>query len=111
MNRKYKFLLFAFLVLIYSCTQKSKTNELTKYSGNPVVQGWYADPEGIIFGNEYWIYPTFSDDYGEPDVSTEFTSKQIKLQKNTINPQYLKQTFINAFSSKDLVNWTKIKLV
>ncbi len=76
-------------------------------SGNPVFEGWYADPEGIIFGDEYWIYPTWSDDYGEPDRSTTFTERQRAMQKNTINPQYLKQTFFNAFSSKDLVTWTK----
>jgi len=76
-------------------------------SGNPVFEGWYADPEAIIFNNEYWIYPTYSDDYLVPDRSTEFTKQQRAKQKNTINPQYLKQTFFNAFSSRDLVTWTK----
>jgi hypothetical protein len=32
-------------------------------SGNPVIEGWYAHPEAIVYGNEYWIYPTYSDDY------------------------------------------------
>ncbi len=77
------------------------------FSGNPVFEGWYADPEGIIFDDEYWIYPTYSDDYGTPDRSLEFTPRQRAVQKNTINPQYLKQTLFNAFSSKDLVTWTK----
>ncbi|TWU27580.1 family 43 glycosylhydrolase [Bythopirellula polymerisocia] len=76
-------------------------------SGNPVFEGWYADPEGAVFGDEYWIYRTYSDDYGEPDRSAEFSEKQLALQQNTINPKYLKQTFSNAFSSQDLVNWTK----
>ncbi len=49
---------------------------------NPVIKGWYADPEGIIYNNEYWIFPTYSAPYEE-------------------------QIFFNAFSSKDLVNWTK----
>lgn len=53
-----------------------------KTSGNPVFPGWYADPEAVIFGKEYWIYPTFSAKYG-------------------------KQVFFDAFSSKDLVTWTK----
>lgn len=53
-----------------------------KQSGNPIVDGWYADPEAVIFGKEYWIYPTFS-------------------------ARYEKQVFFDAFSSKDLVNWTK----
>lgn len=52
------------------------------HSGNPVVNGWYADPEAAIFGNEYWIYPTYSARYGE-------------------------QVFFDAFSSPDLVHWTK----
>lgn len=51
-------------------------------SGNPIAQGWYADPESRIFGKTYWIYPTYSAPYG-------------------------KQTYFDAFSSKDLVNWTK----
>jgi beta-xylosidase len=51
-------------------------------AANPVFPGWYADPEGVIFGDEYWIYPTYSARYEE-------------------------QTFFDAFSSKDLVNWTK----
>ena len=34
-----------------------------KSSGNPVFEGWYADPEGIIFGDRYWIYPTYSAPY------------------------------------------------
>lgn len=52
------------------------------YSGNPVFPGWYADPEGIIFQNEYWIYPTYS-------------------------APYEKQVFFDAFSSPDLIRWTK----
>ncbi len=51
-------------------------------SGNPVFPGWYADPEGIIFEKEYWIYPTFSAPYNQ-------------------------QVFLDAFSSPDLVHWTK----
>jgi len=27
-------------------------------TGNPVFEGWYADPEDIIFGDQYWIFPT-----------------------------------------------------
>lgn len=53
-----------------------------KTSGNPIAQGWYADPEATIFGKEYWVYPTFSD-------------------------KYEKQVHFDAFSSPDLVNWTK----
>lgn len=49
---------------------------------NPVFPGWYADPEGIVFDDKYWIYPTYSAPYDE-------------------------QVFFDAFSSRDLVNWEK----
>ncbi len=51
-------------------------------SGNPILAGWYADPEAHVFEREYWIYPTYSAPYGA-------------------------QTFLDAFSSSDLVTWTK----
>jgi beta-xylosidase len=63
----------------------SVTNAQTKKdvkSGNPVFPGWYADPEGIIFNKSYWIYPTYS-------------------------AKYEQQVFFNAFSSPDLIHWTK----
>ena len=50
--------------------------------GNPVLDGWYADPEAVILGNRYWIFPTYSAPYDE-------------------------QTFIDAFSSSDLATWTR----
>lgn len=53
-----------------------------KTSGNPLFPGWYADPEGVIFGHTYWIYPTYSDVFD-------------------------RQVFFDAFSSSDLVHWTK----
>lgn len=52
------------------------------HAGNPVIPGWYADPEAAIFGKQYWIYPTWSDTYD-------------------------RQLFIDAFSSQDLVRWTR----
>jgi beta-xylosidase len=51
-------------------------------SGNPVLPGWYADPEAHVFENAYWIYPTYSAPYDE-------------------------QTFMDVFSSTDLVTWEK----
>ena len=59
-----------------------KKQENRKFSGNPLFPGWYADPEAIIFGKQYWIYPTYS-------------------------APYEKQVFFDAFSSKDLKTWTK----
>lgn len=49
---------------------------------NPVFPGWYADPEGIVYNNEYWIFPTYS-------------------------ARYEDQIFFDAFSSKDFVTWKK----
>jgi beta-xylosidase len=51
-------------------------------SGNPIFPGWYADPEARIFAGQYWIYPTYSAPYNQ-------------------------QTFMDAFSSPDLITWTK----
>jgi beta-xylosidase len=51
-------------------------------SGNPILPGWYADPEAHIFEGQYWIYPTYSAPYDQ-------------------------QTFMDAFSSKDLITWEK----
>lgn len=73
-------LMFLSLLLTASHLYAQKSTAAT--SGNPVFKGWYADPEGIIFGKEYWIYPTFSAPYN-------------------------KQVFFDAFSSPDLINWTK----
>ena len=68
---------------IFECfiafTQQKKDGS---YSGNPVFAGWYADPEGRVFGKQYWIYPTYSAPYDQ-------------------------QVFFDAFSSPDLVHWTK----
>ncbi|MDB6076894.1 MAG: glycoside hydrolase family protein, partial [Akkermansiaceae bacterium] len=35
----------------------------TPREGNPIAEGWYADPEGAIFGNQYWVFPTYSAPY------------------------------------------------
>lgn len=51
-------------------------------SGNPILPGWYADPEAHVFAGEYWIFPTYSAPYDQ-------------------------QTFMDAFSSPDLVTWTR----
>lgn len=77
-------------------------------AANPIVPGWYADPEIRVFAGRYWIYPTYSDDTAVPDVSPHFTAEQIERRKErTVRPSYVKQTFFNAFSSPDLVHWTK----
>lgn len=50
---------------------------------NPIVPGWYADPEARFYEGKYWIYVTRS------------------------ITDYEKQRNIDAFSSEDLVNWEK----
>lgn len=74
-------LLLPVLVLVF--TQGfSQESQQKNTSGNPVFPGWYADPEGVMFDNTIWIYPTFS-------------------------APYEKQVFFDCFSSTDLKTWTK----
>jgi beta-xylosidase len=49
-------------------------------SGNPVLPGWYADPELHWFEGRFWIYPTTSAKYDE-------------------------QTYFEAWSATDLAEW------
>ncbi len=69
----YSTVFFLFVTAVYSIAQ-------IPTSGNPIIKGWYADPEAAIFKDRYWIYPTYSD-------------------------KYEKQVFFDAFSSKNLVQW------
>jgi beta-xylosidase len=61
---------------------KLKEGKRKPTSGNPLFPGWYADPEARLFNGQYWVYPTFSAPFEE-------------------------QVFLDAFSSPDLVRWTK----
>lgn len=111
--RRYAVLSVAILALVllpvaarYAQGQKPNASLKQKgLSGNPVFEGWYADPEAIVYDDTYWIYPTYSDDYGE--ARTLDPSTLTPRQKLAINKQYLKQTFMDAFSSRDLVHWQK----
>jgi beta-xylosidase len=101
--------LLAFVVavsLLWSAAAQEPNAQLkaTGVSGNPVIKGWYADPEAIVYGDTYWIYPTWSDDYG-PEPRTAPGTPLTPRQRKAVNPQYPKQTFLDAFSSKDLVHW------
>ena len=99
---KMRLILFVFIILLISGCNTSKEKAM---SGNPILEGWYADPEGTIFDDTYWIYPTFSD-YTEEYVPIP-DSLLTERQKLAPNKSYLKQRHFDAFSSKDLVNWTK----
>lgn len=76
-------LYFSFLLICTAlgCTT-ARRDVSDKTSGNPVFEGWYADPEIRYFDKQYWIFPTYS-------------------------AAYNKQVFFDAFSSPDLVNWEK----
>lgn len=76
----------------------------TTPQANPVIKGWYADPEGAVFDNRYWIYPTLSLLHGEDSVKYRH---DIDRAIDAVNPDYRIQTHMDAFSSPDLVNWTK----
>lgn len=94
----------ACIVELYSEIGDMDNSACFKKSGNPVFPGWYADPEGIVYGDTYWIYPTLSLLYGEDrNVYKEDLNRKTKA----INQEYNLQTHFDAFSSKDLVNWTK----
>ena len=69
-------------ILLSACVSNRAKEKRVQYSGNPIFEGWYADPEGIIYDNQYWIFPTYSN-------------------------LYEKQVFFDCFSSPDLINWTK----
>jgi beta-xylosidase len=91
---------------VIDAQQQEATQEKAR-SGNPLFSGWYADPEGIVYGDRYWIYPTFSGYQDNERVLAQMSESQVEMRKHTINPQYLKQVFLDAFSSDDLVNWEK----
>ena len=73
--------IFTSLCLLLGAINQVDAQADSATSGNPIIKGWYADPEAAIFNKQYWIYPTYSD-------------------------VYEKQVFIDAFSSTDLVHWT-----
>lgn len=74
---KLKFKLIVLVLIAYNSFAQDR---------NPIVEGWYADPEAIVFNSTYWIYPTYSDIYD-------------------------KQVFLDAFSSTDLVHWKNINVL
>lgn len=71
------FLLAALLFTSVSVDARDK-----RHSGNPIFKGWYADPEGMVLDGQFWVFPTYSAPYDQ-------------------------QLFLDAFSSPDLVHWTK----
>ncbi len=70
--------------LLLSACAGRKPQEKAAWSGNPILDGWYADPEVAVYDTLYWIFPTGG---GSRDGAHR-------------GPRF------NAFSSPDLVNWT-----
>jgi len=75
-------LLFIVPLLVSPLSAEPTKGVQASRQGNPIADGWYADPEGTIYGNQYWVFPTYSAPYDQ-------------------------QTHFDAFSSPDLVKWTK----
>ncbi len=70
--------------------------------------GWYADPEVHIFDGQYWIYPTSSSPDADSQEGRTFNPMQQQLRKGqVVHPVYLLHTSMDAFSSPDLVHWTR----
>jgi beta-xylosidase len=75
-------------------------------SANLAQLGFYADPEVHLFAGQYWIYPTSSSPAHQEQ--TTFNPLQQKLREgHVIHPVYLLHTSLDAFSSPDLVHWTR----
>ncbi len=71
-----------FLLLLLACWLSTAGHAQVTRSGNPLFEGWYADPEAVVVDGRCWIFPTWSAPYDE-------------------------QLFFDAFSSADLVHWQK----
>jgi beta-xylosidase len=95
-----------FCFICISC-QNQEITSTELMTGNPIIEDRYADPEATILDNQYWIYATFSGDKSYNDSSVNFSKEQVFMREKAINKQYLKQTFIDAFSSLDLKKWNK----
>ncbi|KAG5978684.1 hypothetical protein E4U56_000124 [Claviceps arundinis] len=72
--------------LLLATAAHNPSDWATAEAGNPFVDGFYADPDNEFYNNEYWVYPTSSYAYDQ-------------------------QTYLDAFSSPDLIHWTKHRKV
>lgn len=79
---QHRAILYLALALLAMACRPDAQDQASRKSGNPLFEGWYADPEVAVFGGKYWIFPTYSN-------------------------RFEKQVFFDAFSSDDLVEWEK----
>ena len=57
------------------------SNAQSNSAGNPVLPGWYADPEGVVFRQKLWIYPTYSAPYDQQVFFDAFSSGNGRVWK------------------------------
>jgi beta-xylosidase len=74
-------LLLIMVVMVLGACTAARPRDVGE-PANPIIPGWYADPEGVVFDGTVWIYPTRSRPYDE-------------------------QLGFDAFSSTDLVHWQR----
>lgn len=78
---RYVFALFLVLLsLTAACASRSHVRPASQVK-NPILPGYYADPEGVVYDDTVWIFPTSS-----------------------LAPA--NRAGLEAFSSNDLVHWT-----
>jgi len=102
-NRSLRLVGLGLLALLTSPVFAQATKNLS-------AQGWYADPEIRLFAGQYWIYPTTSYPATPLPDPSGFNDLQRKLREgHVVHPVYLLHTSLDAFSSPDLVHWTRHK--
>lgn len=69
-------------------------------SGNPILPGWYADPEAVVYDDKVWIFPTLS------DCDSLYGTPAAMRHTRAMHPVYNIQTYLDAYSSDNLVDWT-----
>jgi len=82
---KHKSIFLLLMISAFACQKSEQVKEghsPEAFSGNPLFEGWYADPEVAVLDGKYWIFPTYSN-------------------------RFEQQVFFDCFSSDDLVNWEK----
>jgi hypothetical protein len=78
--------LFSFVVLsALACARRGRidtavASAAAARSGNPILPGWYADPEAHVFDGQYWIFPTYSAPYAEQTFLDAFSSRDYTLR-------------------------------
>lgn len=76
------FPLFLVMACLAACATPPSVSHALGDPTNPIIPGWYADPEGVVFDGTVWIYPTRSRPYDQ-------------------------QQGFDAFSSTDLIHWQR----